>query len=144
MLLDAQERYSSSQALTATAASTNLIDHLADRNLGVGHPVVVLIQLDVVATDGDADETYVAAWQTDDNSSFSSAATLASLTITRGDVAGTRYVAVAAPDATFERYTRINYTLGGTTPTVTLSAWMLPLVGLENTITYPDNINPLG
>ena len=145
MLLDAQEQYSNAQALTVTAVSTNVIDHLADRNLGVGHPVILLLQLDVVADDTDADETYTATWQTDDNVAFTSAATLgAVITITLGDVAGTRYVIVAPPDATFERFTRVNYTLGGTTPTVTVSAWLLPLVGLENIIDYADGINPLG
>jgi len=145
MLLDQQEQYSKAQALTATAASTNIIDHLADRNLGIGHPVILLIQLDVAADDADADETYTATWQTDDNSGFSSATTLgAVITITRGDAAGTRYVTVAPPDATFERYSRVNYTLANTTPSVTLSAWLLPLVGLENIVDYADNINPLG
>lgn len=142
MIVDAQECYSSSQAFTATAASTNFIDHQADRDLSIGEPQALVVVLEVAADGANSDETYSLAWQTDDNSSFSSAATLATITIPRGTAAGTRYVALAAPDTTFERYTRLNFTLGGTTPSVTISAYTVPVKALENYKAYADNILP--
>ena len=47
MFLDGQNLYSDAQALTATAASTNLIDHGSDRDLGIGEPLVAVIVVDV-------------------------------------------------------------------------------------------------
>ena len=85
MFLDGQNLYSDAQALTATAASTNLIDHGSDRDLGIGEPLVAVIVVDVALDDTNADETYSAVVQTDDNSSFSSAATVATFpTMTPG------------------------------------------------------------
>jgi len=57
MYIDAQGLFSDAQALTATAASTNIVDLGSDRNIGVGEEMVVAIFLDVAADDGDADET---------------------------------------------------------------------------------------
>lgn len=122
MIIDKELEFSDGQALTSTAASTNLIDLGVDRDIGVGHPMWVIMQLDVAADAGNADETYSVAVQTDDNSGFSSATTLGTITITRGDAAGTQYV-FALPLAN-ERYLRLNYTLGGTSPSVTVSAWL--------------------
>lgn len=138
MIMDAQLLFSDAQALTSTAASTNLVDLGADRNIGQGEPMAVMINLDVAADAASADETYTAAIQTDDNSSFSSATTLETLTITRGDAAGTKYFHVFKPDTLVERYLRINYTLGGTTPSVTVTAHMVPLSFIEKYNSYAD------
>ncbi len=124
---DAFNRYSNAQALTVTVASTDLIDHGADNDLGTGEPMVVEIILDVVADDTTGDETYTATLQTDSTAAFSSATQVGGIaTITRGDVAGTRYYIQLPPDATMEQFSRINFTLGGTTPTVTVTAHLIP------------------
>lgn len=140
MILDAQQLFSDAQALTSTAASTNLIDLSSDRNIGIGEPMSVLIVVDVAADDADGNETYSVAVQTDDNSSFSSAATLATLTITRGDAAGTRYAFTLPPTESMERYLRLNYTLGGTSPSVTVTAFLIPTSMIQNDKYYADNI----
>lgn len=138
MIMDAQHLFSDSQALTSSGASTNVIDLGADRNIGMGEPMCVMISLDVAADGGNSDETYTAAIQTDDNSGFSSATTLETLTITRGDAAGTKYFHVFKPDSLVEQYLRINYTLGGTTPSVTLTAHLVPLSFVEKYVSYAD------
>lgn len=138
MIIDAQNEFSDGQALTSTAASTNLIDLGADRNIGVGEPMGVLLLVDVAADDGNADETYSVAVQTDDNSSFSSATTIGTITITRGDAAGTKYVFALPKDTSMERYIRLNYTLGGTSPSVTVSAYLQPLNAIESYTAYAD------
>lgn len=138
MYVDAQGLFSDAQALTATAASTNLIDTGVDGNLGIGEPMAVVVVLDVAADDANADETYSVALETDDNSSFSSAATVASATITRGDAAGTRKVLSVPADLSGERYFRLNYTLGGTSPSVTVTSFLIPQSMLENYVSYAD------
>lgn len=138
MILDAQNQYSDAQAFTSTAASTNYIDHGSDRNLGVGEPMAVLVVLDVAADDGNSDETYSVAVQVDDNSSFSSATTLGTITITRGDAAGTKYVYVIPKSTSFEQYSRLYATLGGTSPSVTFTAQLLPLSAIEHVDYYAD------
>ena len=76
-----------------------------------------------LAPDGTTgDETYVFTLTTDDNPSFSSATTILTQTVVRSTAAGTRYV-MAIPSAN-ERYLRGTFTLGGTTPSVTYSAWV--------------------
>lgn len=137
MLIDSRLEFSDAQALTATAASTNVVDLGSDVDIGPGRTLWVILQLDVAADDTDGNETYVADLETDDNSSFSSATTIASVTITRGDAAGTRYV-IGFPYAN-EQYLRLNYTLGGTTPSVTLTAWLTDQEP-ESWAAYPDAI----
>ena len=84
MILDAQNQFSSAQALTATADSTNVIDLGVAREIGVGEPMCVLINLTVAADDGNGDETYVVELETDDNAAMSSSVILGSATILMG------------------------------------------------------------
>lgn len=123
MYVDSQLLFSDGQALSGTAASTNVIDLTSD-NVGRGKAMVVHLSLDVAADDTTGDETYVAALETDDNSSFSSATSLGSVTITRGDAAGSKYVINVPSDGSAEQYIRLNFTLGGTTPTATVTAFL--------------------
>ena len=138
MYIDSQHLFSDAQALTATAASTNVIDLGVDGNVGIGEPMAVVLSLDVAADGTTGDETYAVALQTDDNSSFSSAAQIGSATITRGDAAGSRYIIPVPMDTTGERYLRLNYTLGGTTPTVTVTAFLIPASMIQNYVAYAD------
>jgi hypothetical protein len=124
MFIDSLLLFSDAQALTATAASTNVIDLSQDRDIGVGEPMSVVLVLDVGADATTGDETYSVAIQTDDADTFGSASTLGTFTITRGTAAGTLFE-FPLPD-TNERYLRLNYTLGGTTPTVTVTAFLQP------------------
>lgn len=122
MRIDKSLEFSSAQALTATADSTNVIDMASDAPVGPGEPLYIVAQLDVAADDTDADETYSVTVETDDNAAFSSAEVLAVITFTRGDVAGTRKV--FGFTYTNQRYLQLLYTLGGTTPSMTVSAWL--------------------
>ena len=122
MFVDSRLEFSDAQALTVTAASTDTVDIGGDFDVGVGEPMWWILQLDVAADDGDANETYIADLETDSTSAFGSATTLATFTITRGDPAGTRFF-IALPN-TNEQHFRVNYTLGGTSPTVTVSTWL--------------------
>ena len=140
MIIDGQLLFSNAQALTATAVSTNVIDMGSDGNLGIGEPMVVRLNLDVAADDGDADETYVVALQTDDNVGFASATEIGSATITRGDAAGSVYLIHVPATTSGEQFFRLNYTLGGTTPSATVTAFLTASNMIQNDVVYADNI----
>lgn len=133
MILDDFNQFSRLQAITATAASADTIDlgplggtptaNLI-RNIGVGEEIYLVIRV------GQAFNTLTSLTvdvQTDDNTGFSSAATvattgaipLASLT------ANTIVRVMALPPANYERYVRLNYTVTGTNPTTgTIDAFL--------------------
>lgn len=124
MILDQQNQYSDAQALTATAVSTNVIDHGSDRDLGIGEPLAVLISVDVALAG--TSPTFQATLQTDSVVGFGSAVTVSSTQSFSALAIGTRVVIPVPPDTSMNRYSRLNYTLGGTTPTITVTAEMIP------------------
>lgn len=135
MIIDNLLSYSDAQALTGTAASTNIVDHgtPSPRSIGIGESLALVISVDVAADAANGDETYSAQLQTDTSSGFGSAVSVGqAITITRGDAAGTKYYMTLPPDASVKRYTRVNYTLGGTTPSVTVTAELVPVRLLQN------------
>ena len=140
MYVDSQNLFSNSQALTATAASTNLIDLGVDRDIGVGEPLAVVLTVEVAADATTGNETYQVDVETDDNSSFSSASVIARRIPTAAELALGTVMTIPLPN-TNERYIRLNYTLGGTTPTVTLSAHLAPLSMVQNNRTYADGFS---
>jgi hypothetical protein len=141
MMLDAQLQFSAAQALTATAVSTNVLDLGVARQIAIGEPLSILLCVIVAADFTTANETYQIDIQTDDNSAFSSATTLSSTILTAAQLTLGAVHAINMPRTNMERYLRLNYTLGGTTPTVTLSTWLQPtnmIAGLPTQ--YPDAI----
>jgi hypothetical protein len=139
--LDAQLTLSDSQALTATAASTNVIDFGSLVGVAGGEPLAVVINVEVAADNTTGNETYSVALQTDGDVAFGSAQTVGTFTIPAGAAAGTTVCLPFIPNAAFsEQYYRLNYTLGGTTPTVTLSAYVVPLNMVDTYYAHPDNI----
>jgi hypothetical protein len=140
MYVDALLRFSNAQAVTATAVSTDVLDLGVDGNLGIGEPMALVIIVDVALDDGDADETYSFELQADSTSAFSSAVAIASATGTRGDVAGTKYVIGVPASSAGEQFLRVNYVHGGTTPTGTYTAFLIPQSMVQNDVVYADNI----
>lgn len=136
MIQDTRLLLDNAHAYTATAASSDYINLGSDRDIGPGKTLFFCVQVDVASDGTTGDETYSVALQTDDNSSFSSATDIATITIPRGTAAGTRYV-IGFPFAN-EQYVRTYSTLAGTTPTVTLTSW----IGDQPTAwqAYPDAI----
>lgn len=122
MILDANLQFSDAQALTATAASTNSIDLKQDRDVGVGKPLWLVIQSQ--AAPGGTSPTIAISLETDDNSSFSSAVVAAtSPALTAAEFASGTIYAMPWPREN-ERHNRLKYTLGGTLPTFTVSAFL--------------------
>lgn len=138
MKVDAQLQFSDDQALTATANSTNIVDLTSDRNIGIGAEMAVLVIVKVAADNTTANETYTVTVTTDNDVAFGSETTVvAATTLAAGSAAGTRLIIPLPPDAVTERYLRLTYTLGGTTPTVTLDAWLTPMALIEHQQYFP-------
>ncbi len=123
MITDLQLTFSDAQALTAAAASTNLVDFGAIRNMGVGENLYVVLTVDVALTDTGSNSTVTVDFQTDDNASFTSNATGQTLfTIAAVAAIGAKYIARLQPGGANERYGRLYYTMNNgdlTTGTVT-------------------------
>ncbi len=111
MMYDKLNTFGTDQAVTATAASTDIIDLGAVRDIGNGEPLeLVILVTETVTASGAATVTFTL--ETDDNSGFSSVAVLASSgAIGKAALtAGTEVLRVKVPlDA--ERYLRTNYTV---------------------------------
>lgn len=130
MILDAETMLSNQQALTGTSliGSTNVIDLGSVRQVGAGRPLFIVLTIDVAP--GGTSPTLTVALQTDDNSAFSSPAT--AITYLNA-VAGASYpvstqFVFQIPVSGLERYARLAYTQGGTSPTVTLSAHVTEMI----------------
>lgn len=118
MRLDSQAIFSNEQAITATAASTNVVE-LSKANgkfseVAFGKPIPLLIQ--VVESFATLTSLTVAV-QTDDNAAFSSATTLVSATLAVADlVAGAKFPIKEIP-AGNEGFMRLYYTVTGSNAT---------------------------
>lgn len=114
MLLDQQALFSAAQAITATAASTNVIDTGSNKDVGKYGDITLLIQ---VVESFNTLTSLTVTVQTDDNSAFSSATDVLSLTIPLASlVQGYKSPVITLP-MKIERYIRLNYTVTGTAPT---------------------------
>ena len=113
MIYDKENQYSDAQAVTAAAASTNLIDHQAARDLGVGEELYLVVHCVVAMTDAGSDSTLAVVLQTDDNVGFASASQLMAVgTFPAVSAVGTRFVVKlpAIGDNAWERFTRLLFT----------------------------------
>lgn len=132
MLTSEQQLFSDAQAVTTSAASTNLIDLGATgtvlcapaalvRDIAKGKPIPIYVRHLVAA--GGTSPTFQVQVQIDTDSGFGSATTVATSESVAGAAAGQeQYVDVYLPEGTNERYLRLNYVTGGTTPTHTVEA----------------------
>lgn len=115
------------QALTATGSSTNTIDLENSENIGVGTPMLVEIAVNATAATGG---TYALAIRTSDTETGGNLGgtitTILSKTFPAADlVAGYRNALFIPPSFDeFKRYVDVRWTLGGTSPTLTYSAYL--------------------
>ena len=151
MMLDKQLQFADSQALTTTALLTNVIDlSSVDRNIFVGEPMAVVFNVEVAAdqTTGDEDYTFVVETASDDaittarkelaRRKFESGTPDAPAEDADLLVAGFVFAIVLPPGSLseVERYLAVRYTGAGTSPTITLSAHLVPLSQVPVTAHY--------
>lgn len=127
-ILDRENAFSQSQALTGTSlvASTDVIDLSVVRQIGAGNGEPIL-QVNFEVAAGGTTPTMTLALQTDDNAAFSSATTVVTYLSAAAAAAfgASSQYAFPIPRQGLERYIRVAYTMGGTTPTATVSAHLV-------------------
>lgn len=141
MLLDNEEVLSDAQALTATAVSTNKYDTgETSSKFGSGRPKGIGFFVDVAADTASGDETYTFAVCSDADSALGSPTTHESRAIARATlVAGYKFFIAIPPEADVERYIGANFTLGGTTPSITVTAALMDYEAFTQWKAYPNN-----
>lgn len=136
MNLDSQLQFSDAQALTATAVSTNVVDLSEDRDIGKGEPMAVVVSVGVAADFTTGDETYQFAIQTDDNEGFASPTVVTQTAAINGDELAAGALVVIPLGYTNEQYLRVNNILAGTTPSVTIDAYLQPMSMIDGVTDY--------
>lgn len=117
MIFDSTNKFSSAQAVTVTAASTNVIDlGVALRDVGVGETVPVFIKVDTSFATLTSLQVVV---QTDDAEGFGSAVDVASTAVVAAAslLAGYQFAIIQLPIGLVGRYIRLNYVVAGTAAT---------------------------
>jgi hypothetical protein len=150
MFVDSFTQLASAQALTSTGAvSEDYIDLQNARDIGIGEPLALVINVKVAA--GGTAPTLTASVEVDDNTSFSSATVvcstgaLAAAALTLGaqivlPIPPLSTLITSNPSAAEGRYLRANLVLGGTTPTLTVDAQIMPMSMIQNYRSYADAV----
>lgn len=116
MLLDKQNEFSDSQAVTASAISTNVIDTLANTtltDLGEGEPIYLVIAATVAATAAGA-ATVTFTLESDSTADLATSPTVHFSTAVIGKAAltaGAPVAIVALPIDLYERFVGVRYTV---------------------------------
>jgi hypothetical protein len=141
MIRDAQTALWEAAALTATAVSTNCYDTGApyvsggiSNDIGTGEPLAIVIAIGVAADFTTTDETYLFQAITATATDLTTGQKIVASTTTyagAGPVgilsAGRVLVLPIPPGSIDQRYVGAKYTGAGTTPTITVTAWIAPM-----------------
>ena len=140
MILDAHLLFDDAAAHLTTEASTNLVDLGAIRDIGTGENLYFVILVDTAFTDASSNSTMAITLETDDNASFSSAATAQTIgTFAALAAAGTTMYAKLQPGTINERYLRVKYTVAnGDLTTGAFTAFLTK--DLQKYTNYADGI----
>ncbi len=152
MFIDAENQFSDAQAVTASAVGANVIDLSQDRSIGNGNPMAVVFTVDVAAdqTTGDEDYTFDIEFATNAAQTtgrqlvgrrvFESGTPTAPAQNADLLVAGFKF-AIPLPPTTLaesEQYLGIRYVTAGTSPTITVTAWLTPMNMIDASVSYPN------
>jgi hypothetical protein len=127
MILDNFGLLSDAQALTATAVSTNTFDwKAAGLDMGAGEPMCVMVTVDKAA--GGSSPTFVFSVVEDDDETLGSNTNIIDRTILEASMtAGSRHIFPIPPGSVTLQYLGMEYTLGGSNPTATVTACIMPM-----------------
>lgn len=147
MFLDALLTLSDAQALSATAVSTNTIDLgniTGGRDIGIGEPMTASVAIDVALAG--TTPTLLIEFIQSANADLSSPDVLGSSGTLSGAAAvpvGQIFEIDVPAGRITKRYIGLRYTLGGTTPTVTVTACIIPssMSSQAKPRVYPKNYN---
>ncbi len=146
MFIDAQTLLWDAAALTIDAVSTNTYDTgAAGNDISIGQPLALVIQVDVAADSTTGDETYKFQVIQSAAAALSSADILVEVPFTNALAqtlltAGKIIVVPIPPGSITKRYIGANFDGGGTTPTITVTAWITPQSMIQRDKYYADAI----
>lgn len=142
MILDALLLLSNAQAFSADAYTTNTVDLLAaNRPIGTGEPMAVLITIDVAADFTTGDETYEFQFVQSVNADLTSHDVLSRGTFTAAQLAaGKRYALDIPVGQPTKRYIGGRFDGSGTTPTVTATIAIVPRSFVESNKIYHPGV----
>lgn len=144
MYIDSQLLLSDAQAITVDAASTNVINLGEAKYLGDGEPMCVCMTVDVAADFTTGDETYEFQIEHDSAVGFGTVSDVVVQTIAAASLtAGSQHIFVIPPGVQIKQYVRMYYNVGGTTPTITVTAFLTQLSQVQKFRAYSDNITIL-
>jgi len=142
MYIDKNLLLSDAQAITADAISTNIIDLgvTGGYSLGTGEPMCVVFQVDVDADQTTGDEDYAFQVEYATSSAQTTYRVVGRLAFESGtpaagfldaDLLVAGYVfAIPVPPVSStvdDKFLGVRYDVAGTTPTITVTAWLAPL-----------------
>lgn len=151
MILDTLNQFSDAQAVTADAVGTNVIDLSQDRNIGTGEPMCVMFTVDVAADQTTGDEDYTFDVEYASNAAQSTGRQIIGRRIFESGtptapaqdadllVAGyTFFIPIPATVLTeSEVFLGIRYDVTGTTPTITVTAELMPMSMIQSYTSFP-------
>lgn len=132
MILDAQNEFSKEQDVAAPGVSDNVIDTKVHGNLGVGEPMSVIVVLPQGTDGSDGDEVYSIELQASSDEAFTSPISVISKSVERGLSSGSKVVIGVPADDSGERFYRLNYSATGTSPSMQVSAYLVPQSFIQN------------
>lgn len=138
MILDKLLMFSEAQAVTASAASTDVIDlgpiDGTRRDIGVGYPLELFVNVNTTATAAGAATVNFQLQTSPDNSTWTTLTTSGDLALT-ALTAGKRVMSQKVPQGV-QRYLRLNYVVG--TGPLTAGAFTAGInLDVDNNSPYP-------
>lgn len=139
MFQDALLLLSDAQAFAASGVSTNTIDFgntTIKRRVGSGEPLAILVTVDVAADFTTTDETYTLRAISSATANLAAPTVLAQRTISGASerAAGARFILPIPPGLPLQEFVGLDTVLGGTTPSITITASLMPLRMAEESL----------
>ena len=153
MQIDLDLRLSAAQAVTTSAVGTNVVSLVTLRAIGIGRPMAVMFTIGVAADQTTGDEDYTFEVEYASNAAQTTGRQIvSSVAFESGTpdapakdadllVPGYKLV-IPIPPASLadgELFLGVRYVTAGTTPTITVTADVIPMDDIDFTVDYPNN-----
>lgn len=152
MILDSENLFSDAQAVTADAVGTNVISLQQDRSIGTGEPMCVMFTVDVAADQTTGDEDYTFDVEYASNAAQTTGRQLIGRRVFESGtptapaqdadllVAGFQFYIPIPPTVLSESelFLGVRYDVTGTTPTITVTAALMPQSMVQAYISHPN------
>jgi len=127
MYVDKLLEFMDSQAFTASAASDNVVDTQVLRDLGIGEPLFIVVQVTVAL---EAAKTQTIILQGDADNSWGGTTICTVGAFAGGDAVGSKLICALPPAATYFRYIRL-YNTHSSSATGSLDGFITVLPGVQ-------------